>query len=250
MSLARFLRRTFFRRLIATPEGRAHVLALMVAAEEGDEAGVFEVYAVPADGDGTPFQLNGPLAEGGDVTSFAISPDGTRVVYRADQESDFDFGLYSVPIDGTDVAIRISPTSMGGSYLVSSDSSRAVYPALELYSTPLDGSSTAIEIGGPLVPGGFSFEISPDGQWVVYAAEQDTEDVFELYSVAIDGTPGPFKVSGPMIPQGDVDPIDIHITAAGRIVYRADQDTDEVVELYGTSVIPVHVPRVARRAGL
>lgn len=36
-----FLRRLFFRVLIATPEGRSHVLSLMVAAEEGDEAGVF-----------------------------------------------------------------------------------------------------------------------------------------------------------------------------------------------------------------
>jgi rubrerythrin len=49
MSLDRFLRRTFFRRLIATPEGRAHVLALMVAAEEGDEAGVFEQLKAHAD---------------------------------------------------------------------------------------------------------------------------------------------------------------------------------------------------------
>lgn len=36
------LRRFFFRTLLATPEGRAHVLSLMVSAEEGDEAGVFD----------------------------------------------------------------------------------------------------------------------------------------------------------------------------------------------------------------
>lgn len=35
-------RRWFFRVLVATPEGRAHVLRLMIAAEEGDEAGVFD----------------------------------------------------------------------------------------------------------------------------------------------------------------------------------------------------------------
>lgn len=36
------VRRFFFRTLLATREGRAHVLSLMVAAEEGDEAGVFD----------------------------------------------------------------------------------------------------------------------------------------------------------------------------------------------------------------
>src|SRR5260221_2414676 len=36
----KLLRRAFFRRLVSTPEGRAHVLNLMINAEEGDEAGV------------------------------------------------------------------------------------------------------------------------------------------------------------------------------------------------------------------
>lgn len=37
-----FLRRVFFRCLVATEEGRAFVLSLMIDAEEGDEAGVFD----------------------------------------------------------------------------------------------------------------------------------------------------------------------------------------------------------------
>jgi rubrerythrin len=42
MPLAKQLRRLVLRRLVSTPEGRAHVLSLMIAAEEGDEAGVFD----------------------------------------------------------------------------------------------------------------------------------------------------------------------------------------------------------------
>ena len=42
MNPEEMLRRSFFRRLVSTPEGRAHILELMVAAEEGDEAGVFD----------------------------------------------------------------------------------------------------------------------------------------------------------------------------------------------------------------
>lgn len=39
---AQLLRRTVLHMLLATREGRAHILSLMVAAEEGDEAGVFD----------------------------------------------------------------------------------------------------------------------------------------------------------------------------------------------------------------
>lgn len=42
MNLEKIIRIQFFRRLVATPEGRAHVLSMMIAAEEGDEAGVFD----------------------------------------------------------------------------------------------------------------------------------------------------------------------------------------------------------------
>ncbi len=39
---SQILRRAVLQTLLATPEGRAHILSLMVAAEEGDEAGVFD----------------------------------------------------------------------------------------------------------------------------------------------------------------------------------------------------------------
>jgi rubrerythrin len=42
MSLEATLARSFLRSLVSHPAGRAHVLSLMVAAEEGDEAGVFD----------------------------------------------------------------------------------------------------------------------------------------------------------------------------------------------------------------
>lgn len=42
MSFESRIRRAFLRRLVSTPRGRAHLLSLMVAAEEGDEAGVFD----------------------------------------------------------------------------------------------------------------------------------------------------------------------------------------------------------------
>lgn len=42
MNLQKYIRREFLRRLVATAEGRAHLLNLMVNAEEGDEVGTFD----------------------------------------------------------------------------------------------------------------------------------------------------------------------------------------------------------------
>lgn len=41
-NVERGLRKAFMRRLVSTPRGREHILSLMVAAEEGDESGVFD----------------------------------------------------------------------------------------------------------------------------------------------------------------------------------------------------------------
>ncbi|HEY1016478.1 MAG TPA: hypothetical protein VGE07_27455, partial [Herpetosiphonaceae bacterium] len=45
-------------------------------------------------------RLNAPLVAPGDVVDYAISPNGLYVVYRADQNQDESFNLYSVPIEG------------------------------------------------------------------------------------------------------------------------------------------------------
>ncbi|MBK6578365.1 MAG: ferritin-like domain-containing protein [Sandaracinaceae bacterium] len=49
LNVERRLRKSFMRRLVSTPRGREHVLSLMVAAEEGDESGVFDALATRAD---------------------------------------------------------------------------------------------------------------------------------------------------------------------------------------------------------
>ena len=84
-------------------------------------------------------KLNGPLVSGGDVDEFRVSPDSSRVVYRADQDTD--------NVD-------------------------------ELYSVPLAGGSP-VKLNGPLVSGGYVwyFQVSPDSSRVVYHASQDTNGV-------------------------------------------------------------------------
>jgi rubrerythrin len=49
MSIEAVIARSFMRSLVSHPAGRAHVLSLMVAAEEGDEVGVFDQLIRKAD---------------------------------------------------------------------------------------------------------------------------------------------------------------------------------------------------------
>jgi hypothetical protein len=58
-----------------------------------------ELYSVPIEG-GKADKLNGPLVAGGQVHSFMIDAGSRRVLYRADQDIDEVFELYSVPLAG------------------------------------------------------------------------------------------------------------------------------------------------------
>jgi len=192
-------------------------------------------------------QLNGPLARSiaGDVLEVELSPDGSRVVYRADQDQDEVFELYSVPVGGG-TAVRLNrPLPAGGDvqpgFRISADSARVVYLAeqdtndfVELYSVPL-GGGTALQLNAPFTTLGEvrSFLISPDGSRVVYRADHEVLGRIELYSVPIAGGPA-LKLNGAMTPAGDVlGAGDVRIAPdSSRVVYRADQDQDQVFELY------------------
>ncbi len=79
-----------------SPDGE-HVLYL--ADQETND--VFELYSVPSKS-GTPLKPNAELIEGGNVDygSFQFSPDGLRVLYSADQETNDAWKPYSVPSNG------------------------------------------------------------------------------------------------------------------------------------------------------
>jgi Tol biopolymer transport system component len=174
--------------------------------------GVFEVFSVPIAG-GQALRINEPFVPGGDVgdqvtsSCFLISPDSSRVAYRADQSTDGIFELFSVPIDGGE-ALRLND--------------------------PFPGPSNDV-----------SFGLLAHGGWLVYSADQDVNGMEELYAVAFDGSRGSRQLSGTMVPNGDVDcclntsyrPFQISSNGA-FVVYQADQDTDQVMELYASRLSP------------
>ena len=151
---------------------------------------------------GSPVQLNSPIVTSGDVGTFQISSNSEWVVFTADQNIDGVSELWSVSTTGDSLPVRLNPN---------------------------------------LTPGGnvlFSFKISSDSKRVVYVADQDTNDVVELYSVPISG--GPLtKLNANLVAGGDVTFFspDFQISPdSQRVIYEADQDTNDVNELYSVSI--------------
>ena len=206
-----------------------------------------------------------PLVAGGHIDlSFQLDPGGTRAVYRADQEVDERWELYSVRIDGSAGATKLNGTLVSGGdvriegFKINPSGTRVLYLAnqdnsnvVELYSVPIDGSAAPTKVHPALPPGRGvrSFEFSPDGLRVAYVADQDQNDVFELYSAPSDGSAPAVKLSGCLVAGGNVsgqNNADCVFTSDGTtVVYCADQDIEGRFELYSVpstgGAVPIKV---------
>jgi Tol biopolymer transport system component len=237
-------------------------------------AGQVELFSVPIDRSQAPVRLNPELVVGGDVaigspeSLLLFSPDGTRVVYIADQRFDEVRELFSVPVDGSAAAVRISGDLVAGGdvqlsspygpsprVVFSPDGARVLYLAdqvtdevLELFIAPVDGSQPALRVSGALVPGGdvpFGHDLPPqfgfsaDGQHAFYLADELSDDVIELFRVPLDGSRNSVRRSEPLVAGGDVHSMRI---SAGHVVYRADRDTDEVFQLFSAAAGDLSAP--------
>ena len=224
-----------------------------VADEEANPLfDLFELYTVPIDGSASPVRVSGALVSGGDVEpDFQFSPDGSWLVYRADQVLNNRIELFSVPADGSLSARRLNTTLANDrdvkSFGISPDGERVVYIAnqnafqnQELHSVPIDGSSPAVALEAGLTPGVFvfAFELSPGGGYVVYSARHGSSAA-RLFRVPIAGGE-PREVNGPMLFNRSVVtsvPGSFRTSPDGsRVLYLADQEVDERIELFGTLV--------------
>ena len=223
----------------------------VVYVADQDTDSVYELYSVPIDG-GVSTRVHVPLhffgTEG--VQDFRISPDGTMVLFIADFDlSEETYGLYRAPIAGGSVSQVAGPLAAGrefDDFTISPDGTTVIYLAdeelegyLELYTVPIEGGLSS-KISGASVPFGSGvrgFQVSPDGSTVVY---RKTFFTTNLYSVPIIGGTAtrindPLFVGTSFIASSNVD--DFSISAdSSTVVYRADEDTDEVHEIYAVSI--------------
>ena len=150
-------------------------------------------------------KLSDPLVARGNVAAFRISPDGIFVAYVADQDTAGVFELYVVPVDKTpnETAVKVSGTMAGNGIL-------------------------------QLPSGEYVFGWAPDSSRIAYVAEQNSLRVFELFTSTPDGMENDIisDLPDPLTnPDRDVQNFEREPNST-LIAYIADQDTNEVFELY------------------
>src|SRR5690606_18884678 len=104
-----------------------------------DTEGQFELYLTEVAAPGVATRVNSTLVPGGDVDDdYAFSPDGTTIVYMADQD---------------------------------------VVDVRELYAVQVADPGTSVKLNPPLVADGdlCTFRFSPDSTKVGYCADQDVD---------------------------------------------------------------------------
>ena len=292
-----------------TPDGQWVLYIEDLYGVSGDD-----LFAVSLDGL-TKNQLNDPLVMGGDVVDFQISTDNSAVVYRADQDVNDVFEIYTVEFEhgwvydlipsmvaGGDVIdyeliyyenkaigvayradqlvdekIDLGSVSMNGatSYLlnpgmpntgdvtdfkVSTNGIAVVFIADYIDDQRIIWINTVIgdnlnpigwqtEDGTPLWPTYSDveeFSLAPNDSFIAFIANLDQQFVDDLYIVQYTDLFTRKKISGPMENPRHVDSFLITPNSQG-VVYRADQDTDHVWELYSVFYRFVqYMPVIAR----
>ena len=72
------------------------------------------LFGVPLDASMPAERISQPLIGGGEVfADFVVDPDGTRVVYKADADTDEVLELYALNVDGTDFQKLNAPLPLG-----------------------------------------------------------------------------------------------------------------------------------------
>ncbi|MEM7705010.1 MAG: hypothetical protein AAF358_05625 [Pseudomonadota bacterium] len=191
-----------------------------------------------------PVKLNGPLVEGGEILSFAISADGAKVVYLADEDIDEVDELYSVSIVGG-APTKLNEPLEGGrdvrfnGFLLSPDGTKALFVAsqdsedvFELFTVPIEGGNVE-KLNDPLPAGGDirEFFFGPNMERVIYTGDQTRNGVIELYSVPASGG-AVTKLNDDLVSGGQIIFDPIFSPDGGTVVYVADQDTNRVQEFY------------------
>ncbi|MFN8442094.1 MAG: hypothetical protein U0175_15035 [Caldilineaceae bacterium] len=191
-----------------------------------------------------------PDTVAGGIGTHQISPDGSHVVYMADQDTFGVVELYSVPITGG-AAVKLNGALAEGqdvySFIFSPDGNYVVFDVHQnatdtfaIDSTPtIGGTPVRLTPDAPadsriIFLANFN-PISRDSQHVVYSLQKkDTNLEYALYSVPIGGGASvlltPALVEGGTISGFRLGP------NAQRVVYAATQENASITELYSVPI--------------
>lgn len=230
---------------VLAPDGRTVVYRADQVADQR-----FDLFSVPIEG--RVRRLGSPPGGATLLTAlsgtqrveldFAVTSDGTQVVYRSNQDAAADIELFRVPTDASAAPVQLSaPLVAGGdvrSFAIAPDGSRVVYRAdqrivdvLELSSVPLCGGPAVVLDLMPDFADVNEYRIDPESRRVIYRADRVANGREELFAVPLDGSAPPLRVNRPLPPGGAVQD-DFVVAPGGRTFHRADPLQADVLELY------------------
>lgn len=188
-----------------------------------------------------------PTFVAGDVDSFEISADSQWVVYRADQDVDGFFELYSVPIGGG-VPVAIADVQVGNSFLgawtITDDSQWVVFEGNRdnpgnryLYRTPIDGSGLPVRINQvlPSNTNNDTYEWTLVGSSIVYTAKDFVAFGANLFVRPLDLSVPEIRLNTEQVVNGAVQ--DFLVSPNGtHVVYRGDTVINGRDSLFGVPI--------------
>ncbi|HEX6882381.1 MAG TPA: hypothetical protein VF530_03310 [Planctomycetota bacterium] len=207
------------------------------------------VVRVPIQG-GPAVQLT-PFVAGRPVYAYWLTPDGSRIVYRADHEVAGRQDLYTVPSDGSQQAVRVSGNLAAGGALaafealwITPDSGRVLFTrhhgtsVYELYSAPVDGTLPPVRLHAPLANNRSVLDVKLDGgsgrvafRIARYSSPYWLEP--QLHSAPFDGSAPAVLLNSNRSPQDLTSVGEFRIDAAsGCVVYQADEWSPDLTEFY------------------
>src|SRR5262249_95674 len=108
---------------------------------------------------------------------------------------------------------------------------------LSLWSVASDGSSAPLLLDSGQFTSVFSIRIAASGARAVFAAQSVASGPFELYSVPLDASAPAVRLHPPLASNRPVQSDSYALTAdSTRVLYVADQDADDVFELWSAPI--------------
>jgi len=195
---------------------------------EQDLEDVTELFVVPVDGSAPPAlrsTIREHLSTVGDVTRFALAPDGRTAVYWANESS--ARGSFLVNLDGSPQPV---PLAQGLSGLLTPDFRRLLYVGSDglANSVPLDGSAAPVSTGTALGNPRFS----PDSSRFVslfFSGPYSARD--RMLSTPVAGGAATVELNRPRAVDGQIQWYEFGPDSS-RVVYVAAEDSLDKFELY------------------
>jgi Tol biopolymer transport system component len=220
---------------------------MVIYRADHDTHNVWELFVVEVENPGTATKVNAPLTDGGWVRDgFLVSPDGSKLVYRADQDQKDTTELYIADLAVPGVSYRVNPELVEGGnvyphFKLTADGAYVGYIAdqdtdgqLELYAVDVNIPGVSMKLSGPMIAEGdvCNFAFSPDSAKVAYCADQESDGLIELYMAALNAPGASVKLNPPLIAGGHVTHRYTFGPDADFVVYAAHQDSPTRADLY------------------